>query len=105
MSSIQHQGEVLDLDLGATIRSPLYDCPFTRGLLSCPFSYFGPFLGLEVLGGDDLSLLYYVLAFLIPLSFLVRKLKQGSVDGKRSRRSSLDGHLGHRPSCVGLEEL
>lgn len=60
-------------------------------------------MGLELLGGDDLSLLNHVLALPIPLSFLVFRL--GSMDEKGSGRLGLDGHFGHRPSCVGLKEL
>ena len=89
----------------ATIRHPLNDCPLARGLLLFPFSYFCPFLGLELFGRDYFTLPSYIFTLLVSLPFLVCRFKRRSIDGEGSLRLGLDSHLGDRPSCMRFEKL
>ena len=105
MSSIQFEERVIDLDPRAAIRHPLHDCSLTRGLFLCLFSYFGPFLGLELFGRDDFSFLNHIFTLLVSFPFLICRLRWRSVDGKESWRSGLDGHPGDRSFFMRFEEL
>ena len=67
--------------------------------------YFGPFLGLGFVGGNDLPLLSYVFAFSVPLSLIICKIRLRGLGGKRSRRLGLDGHLGHNAFYMRLKKL
>ena len=84
---------------------PLLNRPLTGGPGLCYLIHFSPFLELGLFRGDDLSLFNYILVLSILFPLLVREVRLGRVRWKKGGRSSLNGHLGHRASCIRLEKL